>query len=137
VKIAAEIGAGISDPARIKVIGEDQGSLRRKMKLPLGKFSPLDGVHAIDGGACAYCLYAVYLVLERLATQGVKPEKEIDILFGRDIDESACDDKRDKILCGDCTERFKERYGNLIPGCPPEKSEIIRLVRKMIGADKQ
>ena len=136
VKIAADIGVGIINPSVIKMLGDDQGSLRRKMKPPLGPFSPLEGVNAIDGGACAYCLYAVYLVLQRLATQGVKPKHEIDILFGRDIDESACSAKRDKILCGDCTERFKERYGNLIPGCPPEKSEIIKLVRKMIGAEK-
>ncbi|MBN2331235.1 MAG: DUF362 domain-containing protein [Candidatus Aenigmarchaeota archaeon] len=137
VKMAADIGAGVMDPASIEIIGEKQSMLSRKMKPPLGQFSPLDGVNAIDGGACAYCLYAVYLVLQRLATQGVKPKRRIDILFGRDIDESACDPKREKILCGDCTERFKEKYGNLISGCPPKKSEIIRVVRKMIGADER
>jgi uncharacterized protein (DUF362 family) len=136
VRIAADIGVGVSDPARINVIGEDQDSLRRKIKPPAGPFSPLEGVNAIDGGACAYCLYAVYLVLQRLATQGVKPKHEIDILFGRNIDESACAGKRDKLLCGDCTDRFRERFGNFIPGCPPEKSEIFRIVRKMIWADK-
>ena len=134
VRAAADIGIGISDPGRIDIAGESADGMRRRIKPAEGNFSPLKNVAAIDGDACAYCLYAVYLVLQRLSTQKVNTDKEIEVLFGRNIDESACDPKKEKMLCGDCTERFRKRYGNFLPGCPPRKSDIISLVRKLLEA---
>ncbi len=133
VKAAAEMGVGVSDDKGIEIVGESPATVRRKIRPAAGRFSPMKNVTAIDGGACAYCLYAVYLVLQRLSTQPITPDRDIEILFGHNIDESACDKGKEKILCGDCTERLREKYGNFLPGCPPEKSEIIRLVRKMLG----
>jgi uncharacterized protein (DUF362 family) len=132
VKIASDIGVGVSDPGKIKLVGEKADGLRRKIRPAIGSFSPLKSVKAIDGGACAYCLYAVYLVLQRLSTQEIKTGKEIEILFGHNIDDVKCDPKKEKILCGDCTERFRKRFGNFLPGCPPKKADIIGMVKKVL-----
>jgi hypothetical protein len=132
VKAAADIGVGIADPGRIDIKGEDEDVLGRSIKPAEGSFSPMKGVAAIDGGACAYCLYAVYLVLQRLSTQKKVTGKGIEVLFGHNIDESACDPSKEKVLCGDCTERFAKRYGNFLPGCPPKKADIISLIRKVL-----
>ncbi len=132
VKMASDIGVGVSDLGRIDIVGEDAENLKRKIRPALGNFSPLKNVNAIDGGACAYCLYAVYLVLLRLSTQKIKSEKEIEVLFGRNIDEKACDPKKEKLLCGDCTKMFRDKYGNFLPGCPPKKEDIIRFVKRLL-----
>ena len=124
---ASELGAGTADSGKIRIASQ-KGMPKIRIRPATGRISPLKGAEIIDGDACSYCMNYVWTVLFRLSKKSPQAKRCVDVLIGNLIDDSKKGRGKRRILCGDCTLRFRGPQDRYVSGCPPPIRDIMNAI---------
>lgn len=123
VTLGALAGLGESDLTRMDIVGEEIKRLKFKVKLPREQLEQSFPLLELLGAekACSGCLIPVLSALSTIRERGVKLNRPLAIVMGRD-----CDVPQGKayLLVGDCAQAEGEENG--VAGCPPRQEDLLR-----------
>ena len=132
ITIGAAAGLGENDLTRIDIRGEEIKKLRFDVRLPqehLRESFPLLEIRG-DETACSGCLIPLFSALSTLEERGVKPERPLEILLGKDV---KIPENKDWLLVGDCAQIDGINQEDWISGCPPDRQELLNGLLQAMG----
>lgn len=128
IRLGAEAGLGQMDLTRIALMGKDLAHLRMNFELPqemlLKWFRTL---RVLEGkGVCSGCLIPLLSAFTLLKDQGRRLVSPLNIILGRGV---KIPRNGETLSVGDCAKGTSPE-GFLVEGCPPDKGEITRMLKK-------
>ncbi len=131
ITIGAAAGLGESNLTPIDIRGEEIKKLRFDIRLPQEHLRESFPLLEIRGGekACSGCLIPLFSALSTLEERGLKPEKPLAIVLGKDVE---MPESKGWLLVGDCAQIEGISQEDWIGGCPPNREELLDgLIRAM------
>ena len=131
VSLGAAAGLGESDLTRIDILGEEIKRLKFKVKLPQEQLRENFPLLKLIGAekACSGCLIPLFSALSLLRERGIKPERPLAILLGRDPKPP---EDKDWLMVGNCDHVEKRSEENQVGGCPPDREELLNSLIRVI-----
>jgi uncharacterized protein (DUF362 family) len=135
LKLAKEVGFGITDRDKIEVVGEPLETTARKFKPPPMDLAPTKGVTVIEKAACSACrgtIRSVFFDLERLGTRD--KIQDLTIAVGPLVELSERPKGRPLIM-GTCLTKYRN-FGRFVVGCPPNNDQMIEAIHELCSIDR-
>jgi uncharacterized protein (DUF362 family) len=128
IRLGAEAGLGTMDLTRISLVGQDLAHLKMNFELPQETIRKrFQGLRILDGkGACSGCLIPMLSALAYFEERGGRLNSPLTLILGKGI---SLPENGEALFLGDCAKGTSSE-GLLIEGCPPDRGEIIRALRK-------